>query len=121
MALHLAFGVERSRALAQKGDQGMQPPATNSALECVTAATNSRVKDRRGPVDQDLHEHRGDRGYGSADEEESGAIGGGRRGGRDGDGGQAFIHRRGELTTENLGRPQPPNEFGWNPTRVCCG
>jgi hypothetical protein len=23
--------------------------------------------------------------------------------------GQAFIHRRGELTTENLGRPQAPN------------
>ena len=26
--------------------------------------------------------------------------------------GQAFIHRRGELTTENLGRPQPPNGPG---------
>jgi hypothetical protein len=41
-------------------------------------------------VDQDLHGHRGDCGYRSADEEEPSAIGGGRRGGRDEDGGPGF-------------------------------
>lgn len=52
--LHFAFGAERSRASAQKGDEGTQPPATNSTPECATAAANSRVEDRRGPMDQDL-------------------------------------------------------------------
>lgn len=51
---HLAQGEARSRASAQKGEDGTQPPATNSRPGRTAAAANSRGEERRGPMDQDL-------------------------------------------------------------------
>ena len=75
-----SLGPERGRGDAAAGDE-QRPGVRDGRGELPRRGQARAGGPGSGPGVQDLHGRRGDRGYGSADEEEPSAVSGGRRGG----------------------------------------